>query len=62
MKNEKAVDNVLLSEWDLMSSTDNTDLEAVYGMDVITCKEMYRDNYYYSTGQWVLAYMAPFPL
>ena len=22
-----------------MSSTDNTDLEAVYGMDVITCKD-----------------------
>ena len=34
-----------------MSSTDNTDLEAVYGMDVITCKEMYRDNDYYLTGQ-----------
>lgn len=32
-----------------MSSKDNPDLEAVYGMDVITCKEMYRDNDYYST-------------
>lgn len=62
MKKEKAVDNVPLSEWDLMSSKDNPDLEAVYGMGVITCKEIYRDYDYYSTGHWILAFMAPFPL
>ena len=59
---EKVVDNVPLSEWDLMSSKDNLDLEAICGIYVITCKKMYRDNNYYSIGQWVLAYMAPFPL